>query len=65
MKNISQLGRLRFIVVALLLSLVVPTAYAQTTATQFTGDSWSQFEGGAVAVCADDDVDNGACFSKY
>ena len=33
----------------------VQSAAAQTT---FTGDSWSEFPGGAKAVCADDDIDN-------
>jgi len=43
--------------VCLLLFLVTPITYSQV-ATQFMGDSWSDFTGGAKAVCADSDVDN-------
>ena len=35
---------------------LLQSAIAQTT--PFTGNSWNSFEGGAAAVCDDDDIDN-------
>ena len=44
--------------ILLLLGLILaPPAFAQT-AVEFTGTSWSEFIGGAKAVCADTDRDN-------
>ena len=41
----------------LCLGLLNQTAFAQTP-TVFTGSHWSEFEGGAKAVCNDADIDN-------
>ena len=47
-----------FINIAILLCLALLLAQTASAQTVFQGSTWSDFPGGAKAVCADDDIDN-------